>query len=111
MAWLGEACRPIALSPCSRPSPARILVYFSRPSHLRQIAYPAWIGFSRGATHMDTNLREVLLEVLKAWAAQVIGRIGSDGVLVFGSLVYRGREQFNAASSDVDLVLLFPSAG
>ena len=59
---------------------------------------------------MDTNLREVLLEVLKAWAAQVIGRIGSDGVFVFGSLVYRGGEQFNAASSDVDLVLLFPSA-
>lgn len=84
---------------------------FSRPSHPSQVAYRARIGsLPRGAMHMDSNLREALLDVLKGWATQVIGSIGSDGVFLFGSLLYRDGEQFNEVSSDVDLLMLFPGA-
>ena len=47
--------------------------------------------------------------LLVQWSRAVVGDIGTDGIYLFGSLVYREGIQF-IESSDVDLVVLFPGA-
>jgi predicted nucleotidyltransferase len=52
---------------------------------------------------------EQLHELLRSWAREVANSIGTDGIYLFGSLIYREGTQF-VQGSDVDLAVLFPSA-
>jgi hypothetical protein len=56
----------------------------------------------------NTALVADLKKRLAAWSESVVKDIGSDGVFLFGSLIYKGGAQFGAGS-DVDLVVLFPN--
>ena len=51
---------------------------------------------------------EQLHELLRSWAREVANSIGTDGIYLFGSLVYRDGTQF-VQGSDVDLAVLFPA--
>ncbi|WP_407187329.1 nucleotidyltransferase domain-containing protein [Bradyrhizobium centrosematis] len=55
-----------------------------------------------------TSLVSDVKQRLTAWAKSVADDIGTAGVYLFGSLVYRGGAQFGPAS-DVDLVVCFPN--
>jgi predicted nucleotidyltransferase len=48
------------------------------------------------------------LPALKAWAHNLKKTIGTDGVCLFGSLVYRSGQQI-VDSTDIDLVVRFPN--
>jgi predicted nucleotidyltransferase len=56
---------------------------------------------------MDSKLRDELLARLKSWSQKLTAEIGTDGVFLFGSLIYKDGAQFSA-TSDIDLVILFP---
>ena len=58
---------------------------------------------------MDAQLRTALLDVLRDWGRELEREIGTEGVFVFGSIVYKDGAQFNVATSDIDLVAVFPS--
>jgi predicted nucleotidyltransferase len=50
-----------------------------------------------------------VLSALKTWAQNLRHAIGTDGVYVFGSLIYRNGLQFGDMS-DIDLVVRFPKS-
>ena len=59
---------------------------------------------------MVTGKLHSINEVLEKWANIAVRDYGAAAVHLFGSLVYKGGDQF-MASSDVDLVLVLPETG
>jgi predicted nucleotidyltransferase len=59
---------------------------------------------------MATGKLHPINELLEKWAKIAVTDYGAAAVHLFGSLVYKGGEQF-MASSDVDLVLVMPEMG
>lgn len=59
---------------------------------------------------MITEKLHSINEVLEKWANVAVHDFGATAAYLFGSLVYKGGDQF-MASSDVDLVLVLPETG
>jgi predicted nucleotidyltransferase len=55
----------------------------------------------------DFPMIQRIMAILKLWAKTLESKIGTDGVYVFGSLIYRDGQQFGD-QSDIDLVVRFP---
>lgn len=57
---------------------------------------------------INSDQIQELRELLANWSHSVASDIGTDGIYLFGSLVYRDGAQF-VEGSDIDLVILFPN--
>jgi hypothetical protein len=56
----------------------------------------------------ESSVTSTLSEHLRCWAKNVHDSVSSPGVYLFGSLVYKNGQQFEADTSDVDLVVTIP---
>lgn len=53
-------------------------------------------------------MEQTTMDILQAWAHKLNAEIGTGGIFLFGSLIYRGGTQFTD-SSDIDLVVCIPN--
>lgn len=58
---------------------------------------------------MNSFSTEHLVEVLRQWASKVDATFGTEGIYLFGSLVFRDSQRFEQGRSDIDLLVILPS--